>query len=72
MDAFVSELATAIKERRRSLRLTQGALADLAECSPRLIGQLEKGKTGVSLDRLLPVLAVLGLDLELKARGEEK
>lgn len=71
MDAFPQQLGRTIRERRRSLGLTQGALADLAECSPRLIGQLEKGKPGVGFDRLLAVLSVLGLELDLKLKGRE-
>jgi y4mF family transcriptional regulator len=54
-----------LRERRRSLRLTQDELADLAGCSPRFVRALETGKPSVRLDKVLDVLDVLGLDLLL-------
>jgi HTH-type transcriptional regulator / antitoxin HipB len=58
-------LGRQLRERRRSLRLTQDELADLAGCSPRFVRALEVGKPSVRLDKVLDVLDVLGLDLQL-------
>lgn len=58
-------LGRQLRERRRSLRLTQDELADLAGCSPRFVRTLEVGKPSVRLDKVLDVLDVLGLDLKL-------
>ncbi len=58
-------LGRQIRERRRSLRLTQDELADLAGCSSRFVRALEVGKPSVRLDKVLDVLDVLGLDLQL-------
>jgi y4mF family transcriptional regulator len=57
-----------IKERRRSLLLTQPELASLAGCSERFVRDLEAGKPGVRLDKLQDVLDVLGLELRLAVR----
>jgi HTH-type transcriptional regulator/antitoxin HipB len=57
-----------IKERRRSLHLTQAALASLAECSERFVRALESGKPGIRLDKLEAVLGVLGLELRIEPR----
>ena len=57
-----------IKERRRSLRLTQAALASLAGCSERFVRALESGKPGIRLDKLEAVLDVLGLELRIEPR----
>lgn len=62
-------LGRQIRERRRSLRLTQDELADLAGCSSRFVRALEVGKPSVRLDKVLDVLDVLGLDLQLAPTG---
>lgn len=62
----MAQVAQAIRLRREDLGLRQDELADLAECSARFISSLERAKPSIQLDKLLDVLAVLGLDLELK------
>lgn len=61
-------LSREIRERRKSLALTQADLADLAGCSPRFVRDLEVGKPGVRLDKVLAVLEALGLELQLTPR----
>jgi y4mF family transcriptional regulator len=68
MDGEVEKLARRIRDRRRSLKLTQDALADLAGCSQRFVRALESGKPGVRLEKLLDVIRVLGLEIELVPR----
>lgn len=55
------EFAAALRAQRRSLRLRQDELADLAEVSERFVYFLESGKPSVQLDKVLAVLNVLGL-----------
>ena len=62
------EIARAVRERRRSLRLTQEELADLAGCSARFVRALEAGKESVQLDKLRQVLEALGLELDVGRR----
>lgn len=64
-DAF----ATAVKARRRQLRLRQDEVADLAGVSERFVYTLETGKQSVQLDKVLAVLSALGLHLELHRGG---
>lgn len=52
---------------RRELGLRQVDLAELAGVSERFIRLLESGKTSVRLDKVTPVLEVLGLRLEVVA-----
>jgi HTH-type transcriptional regulator/antitoxin HipB len=47
------QIGALIKERRRTLGLTQQDLADKLGCSQRWIWELEQGKEGVCLKRLL-------------------
>jgi len=64
----LAPFAGQVRQRRRSLRLTQDQLADLADCSPRFVRALESGKRSVRLDKLLDVLAALGLELSAQPR----
>jgi y4mF family transcriptional regulator len=57
-----------IRSRRKSLRLTQAALADLAGCSSRFVREVEGGKATVRLDKLLALLHALGLELRVSPR----
>jgi HTH-type transcriptional regulator / antitoxin HipB len=61
-------LATELRDRRKSLKLTQQDLADLAGCSPRFVRALEAGKESVRLDKLVAVLDALGLELTTQLR----
>jgi y4mF family transcriptional regulator len=56
-------LAQAVRARRRQLRLDQLVLCDLAGVGPAFLYSLERGKPTVRLDKVLAVLAVLGLEL---------
>lgn len=62
------ELGARIRQRRTDLRLTQEEVAAVAMVTPRLLGELERGKKTAQLDGLLRILAALGLDLYLQAR----
>lgn len=64
-DAF----ATAVRSRRRQLRLRQDEVADLAGVSERFVYALENGKHSVQLDKVVAVLSALGLHLELHRGG---
>lgn len=50
------------------LRLTQKELAELAQCGPDFLYDLERGKPTIRLDKLVPVLEILGLRLKLEPR----
>lgn len=65
-EAGPSDLAVALRQRRRELDLTQEQLADLAGVSVRFLGELERGKASVRLDHVLAVAHALGLRLEAR------
>lgn len=59
-------LGAAIRRQRKTLRLTQQQLAELAGCGVAFIYLLETGKPSVRMDKVLDVLLVLGLQLRLE------
>jgi HTH-type transcriptional regulator / antitoxin HipB len=62
------DLGTRIRARRVELHLTQVELADVARVTPRLVGELEHGKSTAHLEGVIRVLATLGLDIYLHTR----
>jgi y4mF family transcriptional regulator len=60
-----ARLGAALRARRKSLGLTQEDLCRLAGCGLAFLYELEIGKPTVRLDKVLAVLAVLGLELSL-------
>ncbi len=62
---------SALRARRKELRLSQQDLAELAGVSVRFIHDLEAGKPSVQLDRLLAVARTLGLELQWRVRAPE-
>lgn len=61
----VGALGLAVRQARKAHGLTQAELAGLAGTGPRFISELERGKPGAELGKVLDVLAVLGLRLLL-------
>jgi HTH-type transcriptional regulator/antitoxin HipB len=64
-------LGTAVRARRRALRLDQAELSALAGVGLAFLYELEHGKPTVRLDKVLAVLDVLGLEFALKP-GKER
>lgn len=65
--AWLPALARAVRKQRKALGLTQREVSELAGCGPVFIYDLESGrKPTLRLDKLLDVLAVLGLELALE------
>lgn len=63
-------LGAAIRTARKAHGLTQSQLAGLAGTGLRLISELERGKPGAELGKVLDVLAVLGLRLLVVEAGQ--
>lgn len=66
---WAAELGATVRNRRKILRLTQKELADLAGCGPDFLYDLERGKASVRLDKLVPVLEMLGLTFKVGPRA---
>ena len=57
------EIGNALKIRRKEYQLRQEEVAEFARVSERFVREVEKGKQTVRLDKLIDVLAAVGLEL---------
>ena len=64
-----NDLGDAIRTRRRELGLTQIQLAKSCGCSPRFVGELERGVAGGNIKQVLVVCHEIGIDLYARVRG---
>lgn len=63
--AFMSDLGKKVRFLRKQAKLTQVQLADLAGVGKSTVFDLEKGCTTLRIDSILPILAVLNVDIRL-------
>lgn len=68
----VSELAAAVRGRRRELKMDQASLARAAGVSRKWIYEFEAGKPTAELGLVLRALDALGLDLTIGARARRR
>lgn len=67
------EMGLAVAKRRTELDLTQAQLARLAGLSRFTVNQLETGKLkDLGINKLIALLSVLGIELTIKRRPEQK
>jgi transcriptional regulator with XRE-family HTH domain len=64
------DFGTKVRARRKAIGMTQSELAFAVGVNRRVIGRLERGIGTVRVDTALKALRALGIELELKARGE--
>lgn len=65
------DLGILLRQRRKIAGLTIEELAATLPCSPRLLGELERGKRGASILLVLRLMELLGLNLTIAGREEE-
>ena len=66
----VNEFGKTIRERRKKLGYTQLKLSEYTGFSTSFISDLENGKETAELGKALFLVQLLGMDLEIKNRGE--
>lgn len=59
----MTNIATTIKEKRKSLKLTQEELSLKSGLGLRLVREIEQGKTSMRVDKVNQVLALFGMEL---------
>ncbi len=68
----ISDLALVVRTRRRSLRLDQRGLAEIAGMSVHALSDLESGKGNPTLTTLTRLATALGLELDLRVRQPQE
>ena len=61
-----------IKERRKTLRVTQPQLADLAGISVNTLYKIERGQANPTLETLTKISNVLGMEVSLIVKKPQK
>ena len=64
-----AEIGAFIRLRRKELGYTQEQVASRSDCSPSLIGEIERGRKTVGIQRVLDLASNLGIDIALSVRG---
>ena len=64
-----AELGQLARERRQQMALTQLDVAGLSNTGNRFIVELEQGKPTLQLQKVLDVLALLGLEVAIRAKS---
>lgn len=64
----LQEIGTAIKERRRSLKISQLELSELAGIGINTLVAIERGQGNPKLSKLLSVADTLGLKVEIRLK----
>jgi y4mF family transcriptional regulator len=59
----------AVRERRKCMGYTQKYISEFTGISVSFLSDLENGKKTIELDKALRIANLLGLDVELNARG---
>ncbi len=69
----MTNIASIIKEKRKSLKLTQEELSLKSGLGLRLVREIEQGKTSMRVDKVNQVLALFGMELApaVKQRNDD-
>lgn len=69
--ALPEDIGAVIRARRRKLGYTQEEVAAFNQCSPRFLGELERGKNGANIKLVMQIANSLGIDFYMGIRGDE-
>ena len=66
---YMNTISSRIKERRKSLDITQDELASLAGIHKNTLCKIEQGKENPRLDVLYKICDILGFEISLKVKS---
>ncbi len=73
LKGYKMELARIVKEKRKSVNLTQPELAEKAGVGLRFVRELEQGKESLRIDKVNQVLQLFGYEVgAVPAKKEDK
>lgn len=67
---LVTQLGLTIKTRRKELGITQPHLAELAQISTNTLYKIERGQANPSLEIIIKIADVLGMELNLVVKKQ--
>lgn len=68
--ATVEELGDVVVTTRKAQKLTQADIAGLSNSGNRFVVDLEKGKPTIQMQKTIDILALLGLELVVRAKSK--
>lgn len=68
--ATVEELGDVVVTTRKAQKLTQADIAGLSNSGNRFVVDLEKGKPTIQMQKAIDILALLGLELVVRAKSK--
>jgi len=71
MKNYRVEMGARMKHQRKMLHMTQEELAEKLNISVKHYGGVERGNAGLSLENLVEVSNILGMNLDYMIKGEE-
>jgi len=70
--SIVKMVGKSIKERRKTLRVTQPQVAELADISVNTLYKIERGQANPTLETLTKIADVLGVEVILQVKNFQK
>ena len=65
-----AEIGAVIRARRKELGYTQEYISSIMGLSPRLIGEIERGRKTVGIQKVMDLATGLGIDITVSVRGK--
>ena len=69
---IIKMIGKSIKQRRKTLRVTQPQVAELANISVNTLYKIERGQANPTLETLTKIADVLGLEVILQVKNLQK
>ena len=69
---LIQKLGKTIRERRKTLGITQVHLAELAEVNPNTIIRIENGKINPTIQVIDRIAEILGMELSLSVKKQAR
>lgn len=70
MKDYKHAMGLRIKEKRKSLKLTQEEISEMLDISVKHFSEVERGLTGLSIENLIKLSNILGVSIDYIVKGE--
>lgn len=70
MKDYKKDMGLRIKEKRKSLKLTQEEISEMLDISVKHFSEVERGLTGLSVENLIKLSNILGVSIDYIVKGE--